>query len=89
MKVVVVCNRDDSIALEVLRDNDPLQTMDLMSTALTANKKLVIFQVDNSGVTEERQYPKAEESHAPPPRQDSEHSTPPSEPGGRRRGGSE
>jgi hypothetical protein len=57
MKLAMVCNKDDSPTMEQLRDNDPVQMMDLMAQALTAGKKVLLYQVDNSGVTVEREYP--------------------------------
>lgn len=62
MKIGVICNLNDNVEIHAVDENDKLLPLDLVYTALSSQRKLMIVNVDNSGVTIDREYPKAEES---------------------------
>lgn len=57
MKVVVTCEKADHPNLEIIEDNNPLQLMRLMATAITAGKRILMYNLDNAGVTLQEEFP--------------------------------
>ena len=67
MKIGVICDLGDKLEIHAVDENDKLLPLDLVYAALSSHRKLMIVNVDNSGVTIDREYPKHEEPKAPEP----------------------